>query len=67
MKRKQFMQHLRRYGCFVKREGTRHTLVQNINNGIRETVPRHIEIDNVLIKKICKRLEISDPFTEKKK
>lgn len=54
MKRKQFMQHLRHYGCFVKREGTSHTLVQNINNGIRETVPRHTEIDNVLVKKYVK-------------
>jgi len=37
------MQHLRRYRCFVKREGTRHTLVQNAINGVRETVPRHID------------------------
>jgi len=56
------MQHLRRYRCFVKREGTRHTLVQNATNGVRETVPRHIEIDNLLIRKICKRLDIPDPF-----
>lgn len=56
------MQHLRRYGCFIKREGGRHTLVQNINNGIKEIIPRHSEIDNVLIKKICKRLEIPSPF-----
>ena len=56
------MQHLRRYRCFVKREGTRHTLVQNATNGVRETVPRHIEIDNLLIRKICERLDIPDPF-----
>jgi hypothetical protein len=62
MKRRQFMRHLRRYRCYVKREGARHTLIQNINNGFRETVPRHVEIDNVLIKKICKRLEIPSPF-----
>jgi len=62
MKRRQFMRHLRRYGCYVEREGARHTLVQNTKNGIRETVPRHVEIDNVLVKKICKRLEILTPF-----
>ena len=56
------MRHLRRYGCYVKREGARHTLIQNINNGMKETVPRHVEIDNVLVKKICKRLEIPSPF-----
>ncbi len=58
------MQHLRRYKCFIKREGSKHTLVQNIINGIKETVPRHSEIDNVLVKKICKRLKISSPFEE---
>ena len=56
------MQHLRRYACFVKREGKSHTLVQNIHNGFKETVPRHAEIDNVLIKKICRRLKIPNPF-----
>ncbi len=56
------MQYLRRYGCFVKREGSRHTLVQNANNGMRETIPRHIEIDNTLVKKICRRLKIPDPL-----
>jgi len=55
MRRRQLMQHLRRYGCFIKREESKHTLVQNVNNGIRETIPRHIEIDNVLVKKICRR------------
>ena len=58
------MQYLRRYGCFIKREGSKHTLVQNVNNGTRETIPRHIEIDNVLVKKICRRLKIPDPFEE---
>lgn len=62
MKRKQFMQHLRRYGCFVKREGSNYTLIQNINNGVKETVPRHSEIDNILVKKICKRLKVPTPF-----
>jgi len=56
------MRHLRRYGCFVKREGSKHTLVQNVNSGIRETIPRHIEIDNILVEKICRRLKIPNPF-----
>ncbi len=64
MKRKQFMRHLRKYGCFIKREGGNHTLVHNINNGIKEAIPRHTEIDNTLIKKICKRLKIPNPFNK---
>ncbi|MBI4690514.1 MAG: type II toxin-antitoxin system HicA family toxin [Nitrospirae bacterium] len=62
MKRGEFMRHLRRYGCFIKREGSSHTIVQNIKNGILETIPRHTEIDNILVKKICKRLDIKTPF-----
>jgi mRNA interferase HicA len=64
MKREEFMKHLRRHGCFIKREGGSHTIVQNIKNGVLETVPRHTEIDNVLVKKICKRLDIKTPFEE---
>jgi mRNA interferase HicA len=62
MKREEFMRYLRRYGCFVKREGGSHTIVQNLKNGAMQTVPRHIEIDNMLVKKICKRLEVKIPF-----
>lgn len=64
MKREEFMKHLRRYGCYIKREGSSHTIVQNIKNGASETVPRHNEIDNVLVKKICKRLDIKGPFEQ---
>ena len=62
MKRGKFLQHLRKYNCMVKREGKKHTLVVNISNGIMETVPRHREIDNILVKKICRRLKIPVPF-----
>ncbi|HRR96051.1 MAG TPA: addiction module toxin, HicA family [Candidatus Ratteibacteria bacterium] len=56
------MRYLNEYGCVVKREGARHTIICNINNGVLETLPRHKEIDNVLIKKICRRLKIPVPF-----
>ena len=62
MKRGKFLQYLRKYNCMVKREGKKHTLVVNISNGIMETVPRHREIDNILVKKICRRLKIPVPF-----
>jgi len=55
------MRHLRRNACFVVREGRKHTLVESSKNGVRETVPRHSEIDNVLVKKICRRLQIEKP------
>lgn len=58
MKREEFMRRLRRHGCYIKREGGSHTIVYNIKSGASETVPRHNEIDNILVKKICKRLDI---------
>jgi len=56
------MRYLRKNACFTVREGGKHTLVENSKNGIRETVPRHFEIDNVLVKKICRRLRVEKPF-----
>lgn len=58
MKRKEFLRHLRVYGCILKREGAKHSLYQNPVNGVVEAVPRHIEIDGRLVEKNCKRLEI---------
>lgn len=61
MKRHELLRHLRFHGCILKREGARHSLYQNPANGVVETVPRHVEIDNRLAAKICKRLEIPQP------
>jgi len=61
MKRHELLRHLRFHGCFLKREGSKHTLHQNPLNGRIEAVPRHNEIDNKLVEKICKRLEIPLP------
>jgi mRNA interferase HicA len=62
MKRKEFLRHLRAHGCVLKREGRRHSLYQNPANGAMEAVPRHAEIDNRLIEKICNMLGINLPF-----
>ena len=61
MKRREFLRHLRFHGCILKREGARHSLYENPANGIVEAVPRHVEVDNRLVEKICKRLEIPLP------
>jgi len=44
-----------------KREGAKHSLYMNPINGVVETVPRHVEIDNRLASKICNRLGIPEP------
>jgi mRNA interferase HicA len=52
MKRHEFLRHLRVNGCILKREGAKHSLYMNPINGVVETVPRHVEIDNRMARKI---------------
>jgi mRNA interferase HicA len=60
MKRSALLQHLRRHGCVLKREGGSHSLWTNPANGAVEAVPRHTEIPNVLARKICRGLGIPE-------
>ena len=55
MKRHALIDHLRRNGCQLDREGSRHTLFVNPNSGAKAPVPRHGEIDNRLAQKICQQ------------
>jgi mRNA interferase HicA len=58
MKREAFLKHLRKHGCYLKREGRSHSLWTNPNTGAAETVPRHTEIPNRLARKICENLSV---------
>ncbi|HEY7065270.1 MAG TPA: type II toxin-antitoxin system HicA family toxin [Chloroflexota bacterium] len=60
MKLSTLLQHLRKHGCVLKREGSAHALWTNPANGAVEAVPRHTEISNVLARKICRRLGIPE-------
>ena len=60
MKRHALLRHLRKNGCNLKREGRSHSLWINPLNGAVEAIPRHSEIPDKLVRKICKRLEVSD-------
>lgn len=55
------MQHLRKHGCYLKREGRRHSLWTNPKTGAVEAVPRHVEIADQLAKKICRSLSVPEP------
>jgi hypothetical protein len=59
VKRHELLDHLRRHGCALAREGSRHTIFSNPASGARAPVPRHGEIDNRLARKICEQLGIS--------
>lgn len=52
MKRRDLERYLRIAGCYMKREGSSHSLWINPKYGITETVPRHTEIKEPLAKKI---------------
>jgi mRNA interferase HicA len=60
MKRSALLQHLRKHGCVLKREGSSHSLWINPANGAVEAVPRHTEISNNLVRKICRGLVIPE-------
>ncbi len=60
MKRSALLRHLRRYGCYLKREGAEHSLWSNPQTGQIEAVPRHVEIPDKLAKKICKGLSVPE-------
>ena len=60
MKRESLLRHLRKHGCYLKREGRAHSLWCNPNTGAVEAVPRHTEISNQLAKKICRNLSVPE-------
>ncbi|MFZ3044549.1 MAG: type II toxin-antitoxin system HicA family toxin [Desulfatirhabdiaceae bacterium] len=58
MKRNELLKHLRKQGCEFIREGHRHSWWGNVSLNKRSSVPRHNEIDDGLVRKICKDLGI---------
>ncbi len=61
MKRGALSRHLRRHGCYLKREGRSHSLWTNPLSGHVEAVPRHTEIADRLAQNICAALSIPGP------
>ena len=60
MKRGDLLRHLRRHGCYLKREGASHSLWCNPKTGAVEAVPRHTEVANRLAQKICRNLSVPE-------
>lgn len=60
MKRGDLLRHLRRNGCYLKREGASHSLWANPTTGEVEAVPRHSEISNRLAERICRGLSLPE-------
>ncbi len=60
MKRESLLRHLRRHGCFLKREGAGHSIWTNPKTGQTQTVPRHNEVSESLARKICRFLSLPE-------
>ncbi len=52
--------HLRKRGCELLRDGSKHSVFANLSTGRTSTVPRHSEIDDFLAAKICRDLGIAE-------
>lgn len=61
MKRRALIGHLLKHGCELAREGGSHSWWYNPVQNRRSAVPRHSEVNDKLVLKICKDLGIPKP------
>jgi len=61
VKRREFLRHLERSGCFCARDTGPHSIGKNAATGQIQPVPGHTEIDSYLCRKICRMLSVGDP------
>jgi hypothetical protein len=62
VKRRDLVHHLETYGCYLLKEGRKHSRYVNLADKTRQaTVPRHREIDSFLARAICRQLGIPPP------
>ena len=56
MKLRDLVAELERAGCVLLRNGAKHDIYHNPVNGRSEPVPRHLEVNELLAKKILRSL-----------
>ena len=61
MKRRDLVRHLEAHGCYLLREGGRHSIFVNSTAEVTSAVPRHTEINEFLARKICRDLQVPEP------
>jgi mRNA interferase HicA len=61
MKLRDLIRHLEKNGCELLREGGNHSVYVNRKARKSTAIPRHREINDFLVAKICKDLEIPKP------
>jgi predicted RNA binding protein YcfA (HicA-like mRNA interferase family) len=66
MKRGKILKYLHEQGCILIREGGNHSIFINPKNERTSTVPRHQNVHDFLVEKICKDLGIISVRKKKK-
>ena len=61
MKRVDLIRHLERNGCEFLREGNSHTVYVNRFARKSSSIPRHRDVNDLLVRKICTDLQIPKP------
>ena len=61
MKRNLLIRYLAEYGCVLYREGSRHSVFVNTETSKKVAIPRHPDINDYLVREICKELAIPYP------
>ena len=56
MKRSKLIRYLVENGCYLVRQGARHSVYSNPRTHLSTTVPRHTEINDSFAEVICKQL-----------
>ncbi|MCP9943417.1 type II toxin-antitoxin system HicA family toxin [Cyanobium sp. ATX 6E8] len=61
MKRRDPLRHLSQHGCSLLREGGNHSWWHQPELNRRSAIPRHTEIKELLVRKICSDLGVPRP------
>jgi mRNA interferase HicA len=61
LKRSDLIRHLTSNDCELLREGARHSVWLNPENGERQAIPRHADLKDALARSICRRLGVPRP------
>ncbi|MCL2040964.1 MAG: type II toxin-antitoxin system HicA family toxin [Bacteroidales bacterium] len=59
MKRNVLLKYLKENGCLLDREGKKHSIYMNIQTGDWTAIPRHPDIREKTVMKICKELGVN--------
>ncbi len=61
MKQGKLIQYLKKKGAYLLREGAKHSVYYNPENGKISTIPRHNNVKRFTVQKICKDLKLEIP------